>query len=327
MNDPLLRADLRVVHAGHTVLAPAERAAIEDFIVQPQAPWFSAGEQAFVRRALAGEFAATAEDYFFLLSVGGRFVSHAWFPVSRRNPEIGVLGYVLTDAAHRGRGHAARVGAALLERFREEGGVAMYLGTGNPTAHRGYERQGFKDYNGHVMRWLADPQGEAEFDSGYFAPGGLLSLRPAEWGDLAPATALYTTTATWVARDVTEGIFLPAGGEQLRCVSIYVALMLRSEQLGNRMDVIETAARRVVGCLSQLAGGAGGPDELELMLHPAFAESAAPLLRARLSGAPALVCHAAPEDGVKRGLLRALGFREAPAPVERNGHALIRFQR
>ena len=136
MTEPISPPDLRVIHAGHTPLTAGERAVLEDFIVQPAAPWFSAAERSFIERALAGEFAATADDFFFFLSLGGRLVSHAWYPVSRRQPEVGVLGYVLTDPEFRGRGLSRRVCASLLEHFDRRGGRVMYLGTGNPAARR-----------------------------------------------------------------------------------------------------------------------------------------------------------------------------------------------
>jgi len=326
VKNPVPDAVLSVIHPGQTRLSAAELAAVEAFIVQPASPWFSEVERILITRALAGEFVSAADDYFFLLSAGGRYISHAWYCVNRNAPEVGVLGYVWTDSEWRGRGLSRYLCGILLDHFDAGGGKAIYLGTSNPVARRLYLENRFNAYHGRVMRRLAQDLDEERFEERTFTPSQDLSLRSAEWSDVAPGTALYTHVTPWITRDFSEGVVLPPGGELTRCISIFAALMVRSEIPGNSMQVLQNGSKSIVGCFSLVALPKAEETVLEFMVHPHFSEAAAPLLRRRLGSEARCVSYAAGPDTAKLALLQALDFRGTPDQAVRNGVSLTRFQ-
>ena len=104
-------ATVRIIHAGHTAISALELDAVAAFVVQPTPPGFADRERARLEgayrlmcRTLSGEFAASGDDYFFLLALEGRYVSHIAYSVSRRNPAIGIVNFVLTDPGWERRG-------------------------------------------------------------------------------------------------------------------------------------------------------------------------------------------------------------------------------
>jgi GNAT superfamily N-acetyltransferase len=309
---------LHIIQAGRTPLPEGQRKEVEAFIVQPASPWFSREERAAISRALSGEFATTSHDYFFGYSAEGRFVSSSWYAVSRLAPEIAVLGYVFTDPEWRGRGLSTSLLHVLWKHFVDRGGKAMYLGTENPIARGVYLKNGFKDYNGQVMRLLTEDQGAQEFDDRHFEAGKRFRVRTAEWGDLAPATCLYTNPFPWVVRDFTEKIIVRPGDELRRCVSIFTALMLRSELPGNSMQIVETTDGHLVGCASIVSLLDCKELLLEFLVHPNYSQEAKALLQASIRKGKGLLCHAAGEDVTKLEILKSLGFRfsqkDGPAP-------------
>jgi len=312
-----------VLQAGRNQLTEAAFADIDSFVVLPAAPETPVkdklrleGIYRLFSRTLRGEFAATGDDYFFLLAKDGRYIGHAAYSVGHRNPAIGILNFVLTAPEWRGRGLATDLSRALMQHFRERGGQAMYLGHSGPVARGVYERCGFRDYHGRAMRWLAEGSFAGDFDRTYFAPTADLTLRPVEWGDGAMATCLFTIPDPWVVRDFTDGTFCRPNVEWVRSTSIFYALYGRSEQPGNPMHVIQAGPNRVVGCVSLLAGPDPSESLLEFMLHPNIAPSAPDLFRGHLSGRKNLICYAAPDDATRRSVLESLGFgRQAALAV------------
>jgi GNAT superfamily N-acetyltransferase len=298
----------RVIHVGHTVLAAAELTALRCFVIQPEAPWFSEPEQIYLSRSLAGEFAATSDDYSFVIMIDGRPAAHAWYQASRRHPQVAVLGYVFTDPTWRGRGLSGRICSLIGEHFAARGGKCMYLGTANPAARRLYEKHGFIAYHGHAMRRLGPPMEERKFDEAYFQSGPKLSTRPAEWGDLAGLVVLYTGKFPWIVRDFTEDLILPPGVELKRCVSIGMALLLRGEAPGNSLHVLETQTGRIVGCAAVVAGPSAKGLAFEFIVHPNFSRSATACLRDFLPPATPLLSYASSTDTTKLGILQDLGF-------------------
>jgi GNAT superfamily N-acetyltransferase len=321
MNIPIPGAAVRIIHAGHGGISAQELDAVGAFVVQPTPPEFNERERARLEgayslmcRTLAGEFAATGDDYFFLLQAEGRYLSHIAYSVDRRNPTIGIVNFVLTDPGWLRRGLSTYLCGVAADHFAARGGKAMYLGTSNPTARRIYIKCGFKDYHGQAMRWVTDPAADAGFDEWYFDGGGDLSMRPAEWGDGAPATCLFTNRFSWIVRDFSEGIILRPGDVLTRATSIFYSLFGRSEFPGNTLQILRTEQDRLVGCVSTLARN---PEEsvLEFMVHPNFAGQAAPFLGRRLETAKKFVSYAAEGDTTKLALLQALGFQKQSGEV------------
>ena len=74
-------------------------------------------------------------------------------PVDTR--DVGVVEFVQTAEKHRRKGVASALLGQLIERFRADGGLALYLCTTNPIAGRLYEKHGFGYHVGDGMRYLA----------------------------------------------------------------------------------------------------------------------------------------------------------------------------
>jgi ribosomal protein S18 acetylase RimI-like enzyme len=302
---------------------PAERAALRELIVQPAAPWFSEAERRHVEGALSGEFGAVARDRFWVAWAGAEPVANIYFGTAAGAPEIGLLGFAITDPAYRGRGIGGRLLRAALADFAAAGGICMHLATGNPTAHHLYVRCGFRGYNGHVMRYLAAGDWEG-FDRAYFADCGPAQVRRGHWGDAARITLLYVAPHPWFVRDYAERLYNHPAMPQTRCASILPALMIntteRSVQAGlatGGLWVLENPARRLVGAATvtppDLSAQAHAPI-IDFLVAPAYVEQAPELLTAALAasrsaGAECVRCCAAACDRGKMDILERAGFR------------------
>ena len=323
MEDFLQSATLQVIHAGTSGCSFSEIADIKQFLDQPSSLGFSEGERIAIFRALEGGFKTTCNDYFFLLITHGRPISSAWYAVSRRTPEVAVVGWVFTDPEWRQRGLSTFLLQTLCEHFTSRGGRAIYLGTENPSARRIYQKVGFTEYNGDVMQRLSEYESEREFENRIFGAGQKVHIRAAEWGDVALATALYTNPFPWIVRDFTERIILWPSGRLNRCVSMFDALMLRSELPGNSMHVLENAGGYLVACVSLISSPSGKEHLLEFLAHPSYSREAKEFLHEVAESRIGLICYAAEEDQTKLEILRSLNFQEARATPPAAGLVIL----
>jgi GNAT superfamily N-acetyltransferase len=307
--------------------SPDQRAALRDLIVQPVAPWFSEAERRHVEGALSAEFGTVARDRFWVAWAGAEPVANVYFSTAAGAPEIGLLGFVITSPAYRGRG----IGGALLREaladFVAAGGVCMHLATGNMTAHRLYERCGFRDYNGHVMRYLATGDWEG-FDRAYLAACGPGQIRRVHWGDAARITMLYVAPHPWFVRDYAERLYNHAAITQTRCASIVPALMINTTERPGAAGlatggfwVMENPARRLVAAATvtppDFTGRAHAPI-VDFLVAPDYLSQAPELLHVALAasrsgGAECALCCVAECDRSKIAVLRQVGFRHEAA--------------
>ena len=304
--------------------SPGERAAIHDLIVQPAAPWFSEIERRHLEGALSGEFGEVARDRFWIARIGAEPVANVYFSSAVDAPEIGLLGFAITAPAYRGRGIAGSLLRQALADFMARGGACMHLATDNPAAHRVYESCGFRDYQGHVMRFLTQAEGWAGFDQRYFANVGPAQVRCAHWGDLARVTMLYVTPHRWFVRDYAERLYNHPAITQTRCASILPALMNSTIErpAGANLAVgglwvLENPARRLVAAAtvtpSDLSAQAHAPI-IDFLVTPAYLGQAPELLAVALDacrsgGAECVRGCVAACDHEKIDILRQVGFR------------------
>lgn len=247
------------------------RVRIREFVLVPEAPWISYGEQVHLTRSLTGQLADQSCDRYYIALVGDEIAATTWVGTGKGHPEVGNFGTVFTVPKLRGQGLASTLAARACADFDEAGGKVLYLGTGNPVARRIYERVGFTTYNGGVMRRLSPGISTEEVDEWLFGRADEKQVRPAHWGDLARATALYTRPHPWLIKDYREGIYshpsLPLG----RCNSIFISLLLQAEADRALLLVLDNPAGGIVGTArvtpldSQAQAGTG---ELEILLAP-----------------------------------------------------------
>ena len=301
----------------------AQRSAIRDLVVQPSSPWFSEVERRHFEGALNGEFASVAHDRFWIAWNGAEPIAHVYFGTAAGAPETGILAFVITAPAHRGRGIGSQLLREALDDFVAMGGECMQLATANPTARRLYENCGFRDYSGHIMRYLAVPDRWENFDRRYFANVGPAHVRAGHWGDSARITMLYTSSHAWFVRDYLERLYNHPAIPQTRCASILPALMTASgaddaaHAATGGLWVLENTGRRIVGAatlrtLDQPAQ-AQAP-VLDFLLAPGYLRDAPLLLAAaieaaRLQGARIVRACVAECDREKADALRDAGFR------------------
>jgi GNAT superfamily N-acetyltransferase len=303
--------------------SPVKRAMIHDLIVQPAEPWFSEVERLHLEAALSGACAPVACDRFWLAWIDAQPVANVYFGTAAGAPEMGLLAFAITTPAQRGRGIGRLLLDEALADFVAAGGVCMHLATANPAAHHLYERGGFRDYNGHVMRYLARPEDWARFDAAYLASAGPGQIRRGHWGDAARVAMLYVAPQRWLVRDYAESLYNHPAIEQTRCASILPSLLAGGQapttrDLSGGLWVLENPARRLV------AAATLKPHEplpvIDFVAAPAYLAQAPELLRAvmaacRSAGAPAVCSYVAACDEEKLAILKQVGFTGEAAPV------------
>ena len=261
---------------------------ITRFVIQVETldSWASVAESLYLKRCLQGRFAETGLDPLFLGRLDGRIVGDVGCQVSRDCPEVGSLGWVFTDPAQRGKGISSHLTRLAVEWFQDRGGVCMLLGTGNPIAHHVYEKYGFGDYNGHVMRRLSPGAEAKDFEERLFACTGPAAVRPVVWGDASRVAALYAAPHPWLVQDHQEGLITHPSLKKVRYFSIFPALMLRAERPGGSVQVLETSRKRIVGLAALLPEP--GPFQshvgrLDFLIRPEFLDQGRDLLAAVLN--------------------------------------------
>jgi|GEM_PF-1783090 len=301
-----------------------ERTAIHDLIIQPTAPWFSEVERRHLEAALSGEFGAVARDRFWIAWIGAEPVANIYFGSAAAAPEIGLLAFAITAPAYRGRGIGRLLLREALADFAAAGGACMHLATENPAAHRLYERCSFRDYNGHVMRFLAHSGAWEGFDGSYFEYAGPGQVRRGHWGDSARIAILYVTPHRWFVRDYAERLYNHPAITQTRCASILPALMAATTERPARANlaigglwVLENPARRLVGAATvtppDLTAQAHAPI-IDFLAAPAYLSQAPDLLTVvldtcRAGGAECVRGCVAGCDREKIDILQQVGFR------------------
>lgn len=302
----------------------AKSGAIYDLIVQPAAPWFSEVERRHLDGAFNGEFGGLACDRFWIARIGAEPVANVYFSSAVGAPEIGLLGFAITAPAYRGRGIAGSLLRQALADFVAKGGACVHLATDNPAAHRVYESCGFRDYQGHVMRFLTPTDGWEGFEQRYFDNVGPAQVRRAHWGDLARGTMLYVAPHRWFVRDYAERLYNHPAITQTRCASILPAMMNSTTERPARANlavgglwVLENPARRLVGAVTvtppDLSAQAHAPI-VDFLVAPAYLGQAPELLAAALGtcrsgGAECVRGCVAACDHEKIDILRQIGFR------------------
>jgi len=296
---------------------PAERLeALWEMVVRPRQPWFSRAEHEHFTRGLRGQLAGDA-DRFYSAWVGARPAAHAALYSAVAHPQVGLVGYVITEPAFRGQGLCSRLMEWLMADFRAGGGQCALLGTGNPAAHAVYAAGGFRDYNGHVMRYLTPPAEHAGADDAYFAFTTPAHARAGGWADAARLAWLYTRPGDCFMKDYVEGLYDHPAIPHTRCGSLAPAMMLDVEERAGGLWALETGDGRIVGAarlsLRDTVAQAKAP-MLDFLVAPAYRRQTPDLLRVAIEaaqGAGAEVIRAclASCDVEKAAMVQKLGFR------------------
>jgi len=269
-------------------------------------PW-----TADIKERLEGERLEWSCDYFVIAEIKEKIISNIWFGTSSQNKEIGTLGHVFTRPEHRGRGLCSALMEVACRIFREQGGLAIYLGSGTPVAIRIYERYGFRLYNpprgeSGIFRWVVknDPD---SFDDSYFAPLPV-SIRQGHPGDLSLMGALYNCPHPWLIKDFAHQVYREPGfeGQFLQ--------MIEELKQGGCFRVLENSARQVMGAALLIPNKRpyqGHVKILDFLVHPNYFEHAESLVEGILTEAQpheVIRAYAASGDKDKIAVLKNSGF-------------------
>ncbi len=193
---------------------------------------------------LGGELNSWLYTPYFVGEIDGRVAGYISYLTPSDTRDVGLVEFVSTTEEHRRKGVASALMAQLTEHFRAEGGIALYLCTGNPHAGGLYEKSGFWYHIGDGMRYLAP--GAHNFDSTYLSFCGEARTRPATWGDLPRAAVLYNhPEPRWLIKDYLTQTF-----RDTRYESHFMMLRKRLENRRGACVVLENPDRRVVGIAS-----------------------------------------------------------------------------
>ncbi|MFO7698658.1 MAG: GNAT family N-acetyltransferase [Anaerolineae bacterium] len=302
---------------------PAPLEDLRDLIVQPKQSWFGPADREEVERSLWGRLAETSQDFYFLGRIASQHVGGVWYQVSRRTPEVGAFGYTFSDPAHRNKGISYLLCAAAVEHFRDRGGLCLYLGTSNPTAHRVYEKCGFRDYNGRVMRYVAPPNEHEALDSQLFGHCGPALIRLVEWGDAGMMNALYAAPYPWLIRDYGLRSFSHPAVLQTRC-HIFPEIMLRIETENGACLALENPRHRIVGAAILTRGDPRVEQDVgtvDFIVQPGYMAQAPQLVSALIETADSRGCrkvqaHFASCDQDKKQVAKRAGFQCEAVLVE-----------
>ncbi len=190
---------------------------------------------------LGGRFKPWLFTPYFVGEIEGRVVGSMSYYTPTDTRDVGVTEFVETAEAHRQKGVASALLAAMHKRFIGDGGLALYLCTSNPIAGKLYERHGYWYGVGDGMRYLRP--GAEEFDETYLAFCGTAGVRDAHWGDLPRASALFNHPEPgWLLKD-----YLTQSFRETRYEQHFVRLMRRVENRRGAFLVLENPLGRMVG--------------------------------------------------------------------------------
>ncbi len=178
---------------------------------------------------------------YFVGEIDNEFVGSMSYFTPTDTRDIGLVEFVHTAEKHRQKGVASALLAQIIKRFREDGGLVLYLCTSNPIAGMLYEKHGFWYNVGDGMRYLTP--GAEDFEKDYLAFCGKARIRDATWGDIPRASALYNhPEPQWFVKDYLTQTFC-----DMRFESHFVKLMRRIENQRGALLVLENPKQRVVG--------------------------------------------------------------------------------
>ena len=240
--------------------------------------------------------------------------------IGRANPRIAGFGEVATRPAARGRGIATRLCRQALEEFTEQGGEAIFLGTGNPAAARIYHRLGWRKLAGsNVWAAIASGASPEEYLVDYFRAPSDVSIAPGDASLRVPMIPLLLAPHDWQVLDgnLPEPMLSTRYATQNSCMGLcrrYYALV-KGGGAGAAWFSAKTDDHRVVG-IATARVTASNACNVDGFAHARFDGAFESLIEAAVAwgegrGADRLTAVVPIEDEDKRARLEALGFSDA----------------
>jgi GNAT superfamily N-acetyltransferase len=201
--------------------------------------------------ALNGDYS----EHLVITSVLGRYqgepVATATVLYAQQQPQVALLGNVLTHHTFRRQGFAGQVIEAALAVARGVGCAACFLGT-QARPRNVYLQHGFVWHTGVVMRKTLR---EESFERSYFAAGQPAAIRAAHWGDLPGVTLLVVQPLATACLDYPRGLLSGRYAPVERCVSNFPVLWHDTVLRGGTLSVLaEPQKGRIFGFASVTRG-------------------------------------------------------------------------
>ena len=270
--------------------------------------------------AMAAELAGKELDHnrliFYLTRQGEALAGTTSITIPVANPDLGGLGEVATEPEFRRRGIAYRLCERARDEFREAGGKAIFLATGNGVARRVYARLRWQRLaNANVMACIAGGASAEEFMVDYFGQPADATVRPASAAERVPMIPLLINPHDWQVLDANVvGMHSTRQVLQNSCMGLYTRYTKAITAGKGTWFCARTSDGRLVGLSTVCLDDEGGCC-VDGFAHRNFMEVWEDLIQAAAGwganqGAKVTRALLAVEDEDKRAHFESLGFRE-----------------
>jgi len=230
---------------------------------------------------------------------------------SKTAPGLAGFAEVATDPAVRGRGLASALCRQAVDDFVTEGGVAFFLGTGNPVAARIYHRLGWRKLAGaNVMANIVDGRSPEAFLVDHFREKGAVTVSAAGPDVRIPMIPLIWTPHDTQVLDANVGLFSRRYVMQPSCMGLYPRYVRTLSGQG-AWFAARTEDARTVGISTARRRG-DDSCQVDGFVHgsyeEAWADTLAPAIEWGRSAGRSVVARVSAEDEDKRSKFESLGF-------------------
>ena len=256
------------------------------------------------------------QNTVYLRRRGTRLAGTCVLTTSKTVPALGGLGEVATEPKFRRSGIASDLCALAVEDFRESGGQALFLGTGNPEAARIYYRLGWRRLAGsNVMANISADESPEEFLADYFRSiDPPLSVEPVTPAVRLPMVPLLLMPHDWLVLDANPaGMYSTRHCIQSSCLSLYPKYDAVVGDGSGAWFTAGTGGGQVVG-MSTARLDDTGECRVDGFVHLRFLDSWRGLMEAAVAwgvgwSATRIRALLSVEDEEKQALFESLGFR------------------
>ncbi len=272
------------------------------------------------RRELLGLDQSPNDTRVYIVRRENQIVAMCQFYVSHRLPIISEFTYPGTHPSFRGEGIATELWTAAIKDIEALGIEAIFLGTNDRVAFRLYRRLGFSKLPGALtfLRVL-DGRSPEEFLVDWFRDVGPATVSPGDLDDKLPSYPLVVSPHEWQVLDANAGLM----SSRYSLHHTFAGLYIKCADVGNAQDGTRFSARTEDGRVVGMSTGRldrDGSFAVDGFVHYRYRdlwnvliEQAAAFGKER--GAGIVHANVSREDGEKRTLFEALGFREVrPGP-------------
>lgn len=282
-------------------------------------------------RSMNGDYSRHLRIQAVLGTIEGRPAGTASVCFPCREPEVSVVGSVLTHPDCRRLGVAEALTCAVVDLSFRAGCRVSYLGaTRDP--RNVYLRCGFRWWNGGVMR--REREDSSGCEEAFFAPGQATSVRESNWGDLPALACFVVQPWNTLVLDYPRALLSGKYVKLQRCVSNFPAVHQEAAPRGGVLGVlVGESPHRVLGFGSvtpEPGDSRRHKAVIDVCSHDGYADGADSLTRWLMSeaagrGVEQLQAYVAASDPDKQERFRQFGLKplaRLPGQLRLEGRAV-----